>query len=849
MPLTLFHGPAGAGKTSFLLRRLWEKYGVDKQKQSHFLVVPTNRSVEAYQKKLLEEVPPPAILTGDPLIPFDRFLFRLLKLNLPRVHQATSSLTRNIIRKLLFEKKYPSFEKGKTFSGIISELASTFINLKKNGLYPERAKKFFERHNTDELEDLVDLFGAYQKTLRDIYYYDEGDLYAETLRLASKGQLTLPKNLKAIYFDRLFPVTLGQREIIKELASRFPQLDITLSYSFDYQAGEDPYLYPAYSFLGELAAENEYSHLTNIEKMESFYSFTDPASETEWVVNQIKEHLKKGRAPESLGVILPAYPYYHRRLTELLEQENIPFFPAYSPLLSRFSYLKPDQISRLIPLMLEMPSTPLFEAASALAQLEEFEKKWEFEKNLVLNTVKDSEQLACWKQEELSRVHLETKPALNGVALLSLTEALAYDFDFLFIAGFSDHFYPQPVEEHPFYSTEMLLDHHMREILEGPAYRHGVEKNKLQQAINRTRVRTCVSYPKILWDGKEQFPSRLYETDVKYVQMRAQSPLTFRPALDTSKKPPEFPQPRRSQFNISALEDYQKCPYQYYARHYLKLGPKETEDLDVPPDVRGSFVHRVMQKLLEENLNLYEESVEYDLYLNQLIEKAKQIIEEQKLKDAFLSQASEPIREFFCERALSVIGEQLKEEINLIREQKKKTIPRYFEWPFGKRNIPPLRIKKDQADVFVSGRIDRIDVNEDKKTFSVIDYKTGELTTGAKLKQGESLQIPLYLMAVQKHLLKNYQPAAGLFIGFKDLAKKSGMIIQGGGEEGVLKKNYHISPAEWEELQDNIGNRVVHIATQINKGNFAPNPQTASLCRFCDYRDICHYDGKDNGES
>lgn len=841
MSVNLLHGPAGSGKTDFLLSSLWEKYGAHGHADQYLLVVPSLSSVEPFQKRLLEEIPTPSILVGDSIVPFDRFLLRLLKFNLPRLHQATSSITRNIIRNLLFNNNYNYFDKWKKFSGIVSELALTVVHLKKNGLDPERARTFFRRYKTDALTDIMALFDDYQKALREIYYYDEGDLYSESLNLLRRGQLKLPEGLKALYFDRIFPFTLGQREMIKELSQRFPHLDIVISYSFDYQAGEDPYFYPAYNFLGELASNNEYFHLTNLEKQEFYYSFTDPASEIEWAVSQIKERVKEGTSPNRIGILLPSSSFYHQRFNELFERENIPFSPTFAPFLKRFSNLKPGQIEQLIELALEKPSQTLDEAASALAQLDEFEKKWIFEKNLIFRGMNDFDQLQKWKSDELSRTHLKTRPSSSGVRLFNIADSSAYDLDELFIVGFTDQHYPSPIKEHPFYSTEMMLDTNAREILEGPVYKQGLEKQRLVQLINRTKKRAYFTYPKITWDRKEQVPSRLYAQNQEYIQNREQQNSTNQIHIQSLAQKIKFPNSIKNQFSISEIETYLKCPYQYYARYQLKLGDKEKEDLDVPADVKGSFVHRVMQRLFEEQLDLYGEAIEYDLYLNKLVERAKEIIADEKEKDAFLKMASEPIRNFFSERVLSVIGSELKGEINQIREKKKNTYPRYFEWSFGKKNIPALRLKCESQEIFISGRIDRIDVNKDLKTFLVIDYKTGELSSGTKLKLGESLQIPLYMMAAEKLLLKDFKPAGGIFIGFKDLTKKSGLLIQGGGEEQVLKKNYQISQEDWKILQNKIILKVGDIAKQINQGNFSPNPQSNSLCRFCDYRDICHY--------
>jgi len=167
----------------------------------------------------------------------------------------------------------------------------------------------------------------------------------------------------------------------------------------------------------------------------------------------------------------------------------------------------------------------------------------------------------------------------------------------------------------------------------------------------------------------------------------------------------------------------------------------------------------------------------------------------------------------------------------LIRQKQKKTLPAWFEWAFGSGGTPPLRLR--HGEIFLTGRIDRIDVDPQQKTFSVIDYKTGEADTTAGVRSGESIQIPVYLMAVQKNLLKDHRPSGGFLVSFKEL-KTSGICIGGGGDEAILKKNAQITEMEWQNLQETVTSRIAEVVRRINEGEFAPRPSSPSDCRFCD---------------
>ncbi|MBI4412627.1 MAG: PD-(D/E)XK nuclease family protein [Deltaproteobacteria bacterium] len=843
MPITLLHGPAGGGKTNFLLRRIFGKYGPDSYADAFFLVVPTARSADIYRKKLLQADLFQKIFIGHEVVSFGQFLFNILKQNLPRLHRATSRMNRNIVRKLLFQDKYPSFKGGSAFAGIVDELAETLVRFKKNGLSPLSARRYLTAHMTPELDDLLKLFEDTDNLSREMHYYNEGDFYAETLKLLRTNRLKLPEShqvarLKGIYIDRLFPLTLGQREILKELDRLFPHLDIVVSYSFDYQAGEDPHFYPAYSFLGEIARENEYFHGAKKERKTALHSFTDPAEEIFWVANRVEEQLGNGIPASRIGIVLPPDPFYHRRLADSLTKNLIPFFPSYTPSLSHFLPLANRSAHDIAKTFLEMPEAS--PSLSALAQMEEFDREWEFEKNLVFGADTPADTLEKWRRDELSRLRLEPLPATGGVALLTTEEALAGDFDVLFVLGYVERYYPPPASEHPFYPVEALIDPVLREVLEGPAYRHRMEKYRLEQAVDRTAKEVIFTRPKILWDGKEQAASNLLtvEGDSSGLPL-AVSPPAIPPLAAI------FPKLRKNQFSVSEIETYQTCPYQYYARYHLKLGRLKEEEIDVPPDVRGNFLHRVLQKLYSGKRDLFRDAIEYDLYLNRLIDEARTLINEEKKTDAFLSRAPEAVREPFCGRVGTAIAAFLRDETALIRQKQKKTLPAWFEWGFGSGGVPPLRLK--HGEILLTGRIDRIDVDPRQKTFSVIDYKSGEADTTAGILSGESVQIPVYLMAVQKNLLKDHHPSGGFLVNFKE-GKTAGLCIVGRGDEAILKKNAQITEAEWQTLQETVTSRIAEIVRRINEGEFTPRPLSPSDCRFCDYRDVCHYERKEKEE-
>ncbi|MDO8520041.1 MAG: PD-(D/E)XK nuclease family protein, partial [Deltaproteobacteria bacterium] len=304
-------------------------------------------------------------------------------------------------------------------------------------------------------------------------------------------------------------------------------------------------------------------------------------------------------------------------------------------------------------------------------------------------------------------------------------------------------------------------------------------------------------------------------------------------------KPRDYPPLRKKTFSISELQTYQKCPFLYYARYHLKLGERFKEETDVAPDTAGSFVHRVLEKLLKLHFDLYRDALEYDLYQNRFLQTVPPLVAAEGERDTELLKIPKPLREIFLSRVSETVIRLMKKEFAALRSGKKKTLPAHLEWMFGKGGVPPLRLKTDDGELLISGRIDRIDASD--KFFTVMDYKTGECDSISKIREGESFQIPLYVMAVSSLLYPDLKPAAGLLVSLGELSKSSGFALEGSTEEECLPKGNRITSEMLENMKQDLTAKIAGIAKKIQSGAFEPDPQSESLCRFCDYRDICHY--------
>ncbi len=127
------------------------------------------------------------------------------------------------------------------------------------------------------------------------------------------------------------------------------------------------------------------------------------------------------------------------------------------------------------------------------------------------------------------------------------------------------------------------------------------------------------------------------------------------------------------------------------------------------------------------------------------------------------------------------------------------------------------------------------------------DYK---LSSGASLediKSGRSLQLPIYLEALEKLLLTDHQIAGGGYY-----------VIRGGSERrnrGLHRAaalNYSgigartsgvMSDDEWQQIRANAIAKIWDFLDHMRAGQFYVNPsEKKKTCRFCDFSAVCRYD-------
>ena len=207
--------------------------------------------------------------------------------------------------------------------------------------------------------------------------------------------------------------------------------------------------------------------------------------------------------------------------------------------------------------------------------------------------------------------------------------------------------------------------------------------------------------------------------------------------------------------SVTRIETFYDCPYRYYLEHGLRL--KERPEGDLRPIEAGNIFHDVLDNFVRElhTCGNCDEKAKY------LAERAFSETLEKPCYKPLLK--SNKVRYFIGQLRKEVVSTCIK-----IKEQTEnsdfKTVAQ--EWGFGTEMVPALEIDTPGGVIKLKGKIDRVDIKEDK--FILIDYKSGSKSFDeSKLYEGADLQLPVYVSAYEK-LNKNKRCAGFYYLSTKD---------------------------------------------------------------------------------
>jgi ATP-dependent helicase/DNAse subunit B len=206
-----------------------------------------------------------------------------------------------------------------------------------------------------------------------------------------------------------------------------------------------------------------------------------------------------------------------------------------------------------------------------------------------------------------------------------------------------------------------------------------------------------------------------------------------------------------------------------------------------------------------------------------------------------------------------LLDQVLLYELEVQREAEgQQVLPSYFEVAFGGTRSAakdpdsteePLELSREtfvgDEKIKISGQIDRVDVARDN-TLVAYDYKLSTGASRSDIVSGRSLQLPIYLEALEKLILPDHPIAGGGYYVIRGAQDRRNKGLYRASQLDYLRlraKNSIFSDEAWQQIRTEVIARVWDFLDGMRAGRFIVDPsEKTKTCRFCDYSAVCRYD-------
>lgn len=285
-----------------------------------------------------------------------------------------------------------------------------------------------------------------------------------------------------------------------------------------------------------------------------------------------------------------------------------------------------------------------------------------------------------------------------------------------------------------------------------------------------------------------------------------------------------------SMWSASRLNEYGKCPFRYWVSKVLNLEVYEEPTLELDARILGETYHKALELFYQKMIDGKIDSLNGDLEKSELLyrESVQEAI-------AWLESESRVVDNQFWQYLKKEIEFRLMRffEYEIERENKAKEPFKAsrVEAAFGMDDpgsAGPLVLGSGENQVFIRGKIDRVDVDcqPGGRRVKVIDYKAGSsYISSQEAFAGRNLQMPIYMMAARRCLDKDSEPVEGVYLSVSS-GKPIGKIDFADSEKR-------------EEILKVTEKHVLNYVAAIGEGKFNVAPNGNTVCDSCGHKLIC----------
>ena len=322
----------------------------------------------------------------------------------------------------------------------------------------------------------------------------------------------------------------------------------------------------------------------------------------------------------------------------------------------------------------------------------------------------------------------------------------------------------------------------------------------------------------------------------------------------------------------TGIESLGACPFRYFLDRGVGVCEEKTDSLD--PRRRGEIYHKILEESALYIANTAKRNENGLLDFSKISEDEIKSVVDEVIKDE-ITRIQNPQDEYRC---LCIAKKAYLASQDILSELKAGDIVSVMpeeKFKDGQR-ISSIKLRgRENLNVNISGKIDRVDVFASRKT-RIIDYKTfdNQLNTNI-LNDDWKPQLLIYLMAVlndenlefgslfYKKITKDVKPGAnaealhfnGIILDndehlneeFRNAADPSEFFAVTGDNEGVKKSRYAKGKFVDEdyilEKLKMLEEQIYEYVDELIEGNIKPRKNRfKNACDYCKYMQICDKD-------
>ena len=268
-------------------------------------------------------------------------------------------------------------------------------------------------------------------------------------------------------------------------------------------------------------------------------------------------------------------------------------------------------------------------------------------------------------------------------------------------------------------------------------------------------------------------------------------------------------------YSVSQLETFADCGVKYLYKYILGIKEAEkTEDYNFSAVDLGNYFHKILYsfyKNIEKECEISDISSGSTELLHKLMELAD--VELKDYKDI-------PLFRYEIIRIKNTLKKWFEKEVEKMQNWSFSSSD--FEFSFENISLNGLKIR---------GKIDRIEINIDRNEYIVADYKLSfrGLSNEREVMAGKSLQIPLYLLALNKvPKYSNYNPVDGVYYVINSDKKMVHSLVSKENIADLLEVALN-SALDYKDKIENLNFSIIDYWNKCSK----------EICNFCGYNEFC----------